>query len=237
MSLLDSFKVAGGVPEVEVSHASDQEPEQPTEITLDGYIQLQQLLRLRQRHAEKKYEDEISAIHAKMRAEQAIVDAYLKFDVAAASKAEDFDREKAASMAANASISEAIIDGLDADRDVANQKLSAIRAEYGRLETLLRSHAETLDTTRKSVAIEWIKGGGKLQLDRDHARRWLNSYRAARAWMTETFGDEAQEAIDKCLAQLGAYHVPHSTTETLYLHMIPREQEKYSEFAPQGEKQ
>lgn len=225
MSLLDMLK-----PEVE--DTPEEVVESPKEeITLDGFIQLQIILRDREQADSKPIQDEISEIEAKMATEQAIVDAYQSFDVAEAAKQPDWDRASAAQMAANAEISAAIIAGLDVDLYNARQKLSELHKEYGRLNSMLSTHAEQMNTTRKAVLIEYLKGNGSLQIDRDHARRWLNVFVAARTWMEANFDDEHQGAIDYCVAQLSDYKMP-APTEALFNHLTKRDQETYSQFKP-----
>ena len=151
------------------------------------------------------------------------MDAYMSYDGQAA-KEPDFDRNAASTMAANADVASQILAGLESDLEEARQKVSDIHTEWGRKATLLRSHAEQMDNTRRAVAIEYAREG-RLRIDRDHARRWLNVYVNARKWMEATFGDKYQDAVDYCLEQLSSYSIPASTTSILFNHMTPRDQE------------
>jgi hypothetical protein len=201
------------------------------EITLDGFIQLQIILRDREKADSQPIEDEISSIEAKIATEQAIVDAYQNYDVAEAAKQPDWDRSAAATMAANAEISSSIIAGLDTDLYTARVRLGEVHKEYMRLQSMLNTHAEQMNTTRKAVLVEYLKGNGKLQIDRDHARRWLNVFVAAKSWMETNFDDEHQDAIDYCIEQLSDYKMP-APTEALFNHLTDRDKESYEQFRP-----
>jgi hypothetical protein len=226
MSLLDMLK-----PETE--DAPEAVVESPKEeLTLDGFIQLQIILRDREKADSQPIHDEIAKIEAKMAAESAIVDAYQSFDVAEAAKQPDWDRASAAQMAANAEISAQIIAGLETDLYTARHKLGEIHKEYGRLNSMLNTHADQMNVTRKAVLIEYLQGNGKLQIDRDHARRWLNVFVAAKSWMETNFDDEHQDAIDYCIEQLSDYQVPPPTV-ALFNHLTDRDKEAYKQFKPQ----
>ena len=201
------------------------------EIILDGFIQLQVILRDRELADRAPIDDEIAGIEAKIVTERAIVDAYERFDVAEAAKQPDWDRASAAQMAANAEISAAIIAGLESDLYDARMRSQKIHAEYGRLNSMLNNHADAMNTARKSVLIDYLTGGGKLQIDRDVARRNLNVFVAARTWCEANFDDEHQAAIDLFIQQLSDYKLPPPTV-ALYNHLTDRDKEKYQQFKP-----
>ena len=210
--------------------------EQQEELKLDGFIQLQKALREMEKEESKPLQDEISQIESKMAAEQAIVDAYMSYDVAKAAKEPDFDRKAASTMAANADVASQILAGLEADHDAARHKLSETHKRYGHLSSMLTTHGTAMDQTRRFVAIEYARSG-RLKIDRDHARRHLGVYTGARKWMEKTFGDKYQDAVDYCLEQLSSYSIPASTTAILFNHMTPRDQESLPQFNPEGTKQ
>ena len=211
-----------------VEHEPEQEQE---EIKLDGFIQLQKALREMEKELSEPLLAEIAQIESKMAAEKAIVDAYTGYDVAKAAKEPDFDRKAASTMAANADVASQILAGLENDLEELRQKLRDIHAEWGRKQTSLTAHGEQMDNTRRAVAVEFVRSG-RLRIDRDHARRWLHVYVAARDWMEKVFGEKYQDAVDYCLDQLSSYEIPVSTTGMLYDHLTPRDRESFPQFKP-----
>ena len=225
MSLLNDL-IEQVMPTEEVTEEPAEEQE---EIKLDGFIQLQMALREIEKEKSKPLQDEISRLESKMAAERAIVDAYTSYDVAKAAKEPDFDRSAAAGLAANADVAAQILSGLEDDLYEARSKLDDIHTEHGRLSTLLTTHGNQMDTTRRAVAIEYARNG-KLKIDKDHAARWLNIFAAAQNFMEKTFGEKYQDAVDHCLAQLSSYSIPSSTTTLLFEHLNPKARESYPQF-------
>ena len=233
MSLLtEVMKSVKPAESLAVEQEQEQEPERE-EIKLDGFIQLQKALRQMEKDEGQPLQDEVSRLETKMATEQAIVDAYTSYDVAKASREPDFDRSAAAGLAANAEVASQILSGLEGDLEDARHKLSDIHKKYGRLATLLRSHGEQMDKTRRAVAIEYARNG-RLRIDKDHAKRWLGVYVGARKWMEATYGEKYQSAVDYCLEQLSHYEIPASTTSVLFQHMTKRDQESLPQFKTEG---
>lgn len=221
---------AGGVPEPVAEKEEDEQPDVP------AVYRLQKRLQEMQKSESEDLNNQLKELEERLNAEREVIRRFDEYDLATEAKKPDFDRSEATKLQSEALIAKEVARSISDEMGAVQQRLHSVSKEYGRRATKLTAYVQTLDETRRSTAIGFIKGKGKLMQDADWTRRWLAGVMNVEAGLYQMFPDEADwPTVAEMFDTLTRYTVPESTTEILYANLHKNHRDQFEKFAPDAE--
>lgn len=200
---------------------------------------LQKRLTERQESEGVALRGQIEELQERLEVEEAVIKRFADYDLKTEAKKPDFDRSEATKLQSEALIAQEVAHGIADEIAVAQERLKSIKGKYQKVSNRLNESVRILDQTRRSTAIEFVQGRGKLKMDKDHIRRWLGQVLHIEEALYKAFPDEEDwPTVAELMDTLTTYNVPPSTTGMLYESLHQKDKHRFEKYAPdaQGEK-
>jgi hypothetical protein len=206
--------------------------EQPEAFALPAVTQLEKRLQALSREASVELNDSLKALQDRLKAEREIIDRFECYDLAEEAKKEGFDRSEATRLQSEALVAEELARDIEKDIRKVEAEIRSLQVNCNNKISRLNEYARSLDETRRSTAIEWIRGSGRIQMDKDHVRRWLSNVQGIEGQLKTMFGEDDYPLVETMLSELTTYKVPESCTKMLYAALQKGDLERFKQYAP-----